>query len=318
MPDASDASLAAAIRSQNLAYGVIRHRLGGIQRTTGASAGVDYDSFWIQQLGSYGERDAEAEQPGYEMYTVGIATGYDTQVSPSAKLGVSLAQTWSLPDEKGTNDRPLRISSTQIDVYGRHQNGQSFTQAIVGGAYNTYKSERRVLVGALTREPQGKWKGYHFAGAVDTGSTFRAGDFRLTPYVRGAYIRTHEKGYAETGGGNGVNLAYDSRSLDSLRAGAGMVAERRFVIFQDVGIEAELRADVARDLTADPVNVTARFASGGVSFTQAGQTPSKNIFGVGGSLGVRDIFTAFSVDYDLEKSGDFLGHTLAATFRFRF
>ena len=44
----------------------------------------------------------------------------------------------------------------------------------------------------------------------------------------------------------------------------------------------------------------------------------KNVFGLGASIGVRDIFTAFSVDYDAEKSGDFLGHTIAATFRFRF
>ncbi|MSO96989.1 MAG: autotransporter outer membrane beta-barrel domain-containing protein [Rhodospirillaceae bacterium] len=318
MPDASDAALYSALRTQNLAYGVIRNRLGSIPRTTGPSTGTDYSSFWVQQLGSYGKRDAEAEQPGYTMYTVGIATGADAQFTQSLKGGMSISQVWSLPDEKTTNDRPMRISSTQVDLYGRHQTGRSFTQAIFGGSYDTYRAERRVVIGGLTREPKGNWKGYHMGGAIDTGTQIRLSDLRLTPYLRGSYMRTRENAYTETAGGNGVNLAYDARTQDSMRAGAGLVAQQRFVIFQDVGIEAELRTDLARELSSDPAKITARFASGGTTFTQLGQSPDKNIFGVGISLGVRDIFTAFSIDYDAEKSGDFLGHTLAATFRFRF
>ena len=318
MPDTSDASLYSALRTQNLAYGVIRNRLAGIPRTSGSAAGTDYSSFWLQQLGSFGKRDPDGENRGYKIYSVGIATGFDQQFTPQIKGGMSLSQVWSLPDEKGTSDRPTRISTTQIDFYGRHQNGPSYTQAIFGGAYNTYKSERRVVVDTVSRSPLGNWKGYHFGGAVDTGTMIRLDDIRLTPYVRGSYIRTHENGYAERDGGNGVNLTYDARNQDSMRAGAGLVAQRRFVVFQDVGIEAELRGDVARALSGDPANITARFTVGGPKFTSIGQTPDKNIFGLGASLGVRDIFTAFSVDYDAEKSGDFLGHTLSATFRFRF
>lgn len=318
MPDSSDASLYAALRSQNLAYGVIRSRLQGIPRTTGPSAGVDYSSFWVQQLGSYGKRDGSGEQPGYKIYSVGIATGFDSQFTPDLKAGMSLAQIWNLPDELITRDRPMRIASTQLDFYGRHQNGSNFTQAIFGGSYNAYRSERRVITGSIKREPLGRWKGFNLGGAIDTGTTMRLSDFRLTTYLRGSYIRTHENSYEESGGGAGVDLAYDSRSQDSMRAGAGFIAERRFTVFQDVGIEATFRGDIARELSADPANITARFAAGGVKFTQIGLTPDKNVLGAGISLGVRDIFTAFSVDYDAEKSGDFLGHTVSATFRFRF
>lgn len=320
MPDSSDASLYAALRSQNLAYGVIRNRLGGIARTTGPSRGTDFSSFWVQQLGSYGKRDADVatEQPGYDIYTVGIATGFDQQFTPDLKAGMSVSQVWSLPDESSGNDRPMRIATTQVDFYGRHQNGPNFTQAIFGGSYNAYRSERRVEVGTIERQALGRWKGYNVGAAVDTGTQLRFSDLRLTPYVRGSYMRAKENSYTETDGGDGVNLAYDGRTQDSLRAGAGFVAETRFVILQDVGIETALRGDISRELSADPANVTARFAAGGASFTQVGQKLDKNIFGAGVSLGVRDIFTAFSIDYDAEKSGDFLGHTLAATFRFRF
>ncbi len=319
-PDSSDATLYAALRSQNLAYGVIRNRMGGIPRTTGPSAGKDYSSFWVQQLGSYGERDADLanEQPGYKIYTVGIATGFDQQFTDNLKGGMSVAQVWSLPDEIDTRDRPLRIASTQVDLYGRHQNGQNFTQAIFGGSYNAYKSERRVVTGTIEREPIGSWKGFNMGGAIDTGTQLRFDQLRVTPYLRGQYVRVHENSYTETGGGDGVNLDYDSRNQDSMRGGLGFVAERRFVIFQDVGIETAFRGDYAREFAGDPANVTARFAAGGATFTQVGQELDKNVFGLGASLGVRDIFTAFSVDYDVEKSGDFLGHTIAATFRFRF
>jgi uncharacterized protein with beta-barrel porin domain len=318
MPTSSDASLYAALRSQNLAYGVIRNRLAGIPRTTGNQAGVDYSSFWVQQLGSYGKRDAEAEQPGYHIYTVGIATGFDTQLTPDLKGGMSLAQVWSLPNESGTPDKATRISTTQLDFYGRHQTGAAYTQAIFGGSYNTYRSQRRVVLGTLVREPEGRWKGFNVGAAVDTGTQIRLSDVRWTPYLRGSYIRAQEKSYTETGGGNGVNLSYDSRTQDSMRAGAGFIAQRRFVVFQDVGIETELRGDVARELSADPANVTARFTAGGATFTNVGQRLDKNVFGLGASIGVRDIFTALSLDYDAEKSGDFLGHTISATFRFRF
>jgi uncharacterized protein with beta-barrel porin domain len=318
MPDSSDATLYAALRTQNLAYGVIRNRLSGIPRTTGRAAGTDYSSFWVQQLGSYGKRDAEGEQPGYKMYSVGIATGFDTQFTPQLKGGMSLTQVWSLPDELNTADRPMRISTTQMDFYGRHQNGAAFTQGIFGAAYNAHRSQRRVVIDTVTREPKGKWKGWHLGGAVDTGAVIRMDQLRLTPYLRGSYIRTHENGYTETGGGNGVNLTTSGRNQDSMRAGAGLIAQRRFTVFQDVGVEAELRGDLARELSSDPANITARFASGGATFTSIGQSPDKNIFGLGASLGVRDIFTAFSIDSDAEKSGGFFGHTLSATFRFRF
>ncbi len=318
LPDSSDASLYAAQRTQNLAYGVIRSRLAGIPRTTGLAAGTDYSSFWIQQFGSYGKRDAETEQPGYRIYSVGIASGIDKQFTPELKGGMSLSQVWSLPRELNSNDRATRVSATQLDFYGRHQSGSAFTQAIFGGAYDTYKSDRRVLVNAISREAIGKWSGYHMGGAIDTGTMFKVSDFRLTPYLRGSYIRTNEKSYAETGGGNGVNLTYDTRTQDSMRAGAGFIAQRRFVIFQDVGIEAEFRGDIAHELSADPASITARFTAGGPKFTNIGQTPDKNVFGAGLSLGVRDIFTSLSLDYDAEKSGGFLGHTIAATFKFRF
>ncbi len=318
MPDSSDASLYSALRTQNLAYGVIRNRLAGIPRTAGPGAGTDYSSFWVQQLGSVGKRDPDAQHTGYKTYSVGIATGFDTQFTPALKGGMSISQVWSLPDETGTADRPTRISGTQVDFYGRHQSGAAYTQAIFGGAYDTYRSERRVVVDAISRSPLGNWKGYHMGGALDTGTMIRLDNLRLTPYLRGSYIRIHENGYAERNGGNGVNLTYDARTQDSMRAGAGLVAQRRFVIFQDVGIEAELRGDVARELSADPASITARFTAGGPKFTNLGQVPDKNVFGLGMSLGVRDIFTAFSVDYDAEKSGDFLGHTISATFRFRF
>jgi|GEM_PF-2085486 len=317
-PDSSDASLYSALRTQNLAYGVIRNRLSGIPRTTGRAAGTDYSSFWVQQLGSYGKRDPDGEFPGYKMFSVGIATGFDSQVTPQLKAGMSVSQVWSLPDELDTRDRPMRISTTQVDFYGRHQDGGAFTQAIFGGAYDAYRSQRRVIIDTVTREPRGNWKGWHVGGAVDTGTVIRMDQLRLTPYLRGSYIRTHENGYTETEGGNGVNLTYNSRNQDSLRAGAGLIAQRRFTVFQDVGVEAELRGDVARELSSDPANITARFASGGTAFTSIGQAPDKNIIGLGASLGVRDIFTSFSIDYDAEKSGGFLGHTLAATFRFRF
>jgi uncharacterized protein with beta-barrel porin domain len=317
-PDTSDATLIAALNTQNMAHGVIRHRLAGIPRTLGPNPTGEYSSFWIQQLGSYGSRDAEGETKGYKLYAAGLAAGFDGQSADNLKLGASLSRTWSLPDEKGTADRPLRVIATQLDVYARHQNGPNFTQGILGGAYDEYRSRRRVVVGDVIREPVGKWSGYHVGGALDTGTTARLSSVKLSPYARVAFVRAYEKGYTESGGGAGVDLAYDGRNLNSLRAGFGFVAARRFELFQDSGVEAEFRGDYAREFGDSGAKVSARFASGGSTFVTTGVGTGKNIFTGGLSVGVRDIFTAFTVDYDAAFTGDYLGHTISATFRFRF
>ncbi|MCB2106127.1 MAG: autotransporter domain-containing protein [Rhodobacteraceae bacterium] len=318
-PDSGDASRVAALNTQNMAHGVIRRRLDGIVRTIGPNRGSEYSSFWVQQLGAYGKRDSTPDHDGFSMYAAGIATGADYQTTDNLKLGGSLTRVWSLPDEASGRDRPLRITTTQADFYGRHKNGRNYTQVIAGFGYDSYLSRRQVVVDDVQRIPNGKWSGYHFGGSIDTGTTMQVSpNFRLTPYARAAYLKTHEKGYTESGGGAGVDLDYDARNLDSLRAGIGIVATRRFNLFQDNGFEVEFRGDYARELMADPAKVTARFVSSGVDFTTFGASPDKNIFDVGVSLGLRDIFTAFSIDYDAEYTGDYLGHTVAATFRFRF
>lgn len=347
VPDSSDSALYAAQNTQNMAHGVIRRRLAGIPRTLGPNPTGEYPSFWLQQLGSYGKRDAEGEDKGYTFYAAGLAAGWDFKNDNGLKFGTSLSRTWSLPDERGTRDRPLRIVASQLDFYGRHQNGANFTQAIFGAGYDQYRSRRRVILddpsnnnidssddpadpkdaitnddltndADLIREPTGKWSGYHFGGTIDTGTTARMGAVKISPYARVSYIRVREKSYAETDGGAGVNLSYDARTQDSLRGGVGFSVARRFTLMQDTGIEAEFRGDYARAFSQDAPTVSARFASGGTTFTTTGPKSGKNILTGGLSVGVRDIFTAFTVDYDAEYTGDFLGHTVAATFRFRF
>jgi len=317
-PDSSDATLITAVNTQNMAHGVIRHRLAGIPRTLGPNPTGEYPSFWIQQLGSYGSRKSEGEDKGYKIYAAGVAAGYDWQSTDALKLGFGLSRTWSLPDEKNTDDRPLRVIATQLDLYARHQNGPNFTQAILGGAYDAYRSRRRVVIDNIVREPIGEWSGYHIGGAIDTGTTARFSQTKVSPYARVAFLKTHEGSYTEAGGGAGVDLDYDTRNQDSLRGGIGFVAQRRFALLQDSGIEAELRGDYAREFGAGRPKASLRFASGGPTFVANGAKPGKNIVTAGLSVGVRDIFTAFTVDYDASYSGDYLGQTLSATFRFRF
>ena len=317
-PDSSDATLITALNTQNMAHGLIRHRLSGIPRTLGPNPTGEYSSFWLQQLGSYGNRKAEGEDKGYKIFAAGIAGGFDVQSTDALKLGASLSRTWTLPDEKGTADRPLRVIATQFDVYARHQNGPNYTQAILGAAYDAYRSRRRLVVDDIVREPIGTWNGYHVGGALDTGTTVRLSQTKFSPYARMAFVKTHEKSYAEAGGGAGVNLAYNARNQDSLRAGFGFVAAQRFELIQDSGLEAEFRGDYAREFGAGRPEVSARFASGGSAFVAKGASPGKNIVTGGLSVGIRDIFTAFTIDYDASYSGDYLGQTISATFRFRF
>ena len=115
-----------------------------------------------------------------------------------------------------------------------------------------------------------------------------------------------------------MNLSVDDRTGESLRGTAGFAVNRNIPLSYDSYIEAQLRGGYTREFMKDPVAVTARFASGGPTFTNIGNVWGQNRMTAGFGVAHKDSYSSVSLDYDAEVASGFLSHTAAVTIRFRF
>ena len=322
MPDSSGAILQTALSSAEASSGMIRRRLLGVARggAPDHSRG-DIASFWVQSLGNYGKQNGRGEQNGFSYWGLGIALGADFPVDGSGNttMGLSFVESWHSVSLGVSQHSPVQFYSTQLHAYAHHKSGGFYMQGIGGGAYNTYdQPQRTVTFGGLDRKAIGKWSGYQYNGSLEAGYLLQRGLFEFGPYARVSYLNISENAYTETGGGAGINLQVDDRKGESLRGSAGFAVNRNILLSYDSYFEAQFRGGFTREFMKDPVAVTARFASGGPAFTNAGNVWGENRFTTGIGIAHKDSYSSVSLDYDAEVSSGFLSHTAAVTIRFRF
>lgn len=320
LPDTSGATLQAALNNQDMSTGMIRRRLVAVAKSGLPNhAQGDVAGFWAQALGGFAEQDAKGEQAGFRVWGLGIALGADMPIfDGSAHIGVSFLESWQTANLKVASNSPVEFFTTQLSLYGRHQNERFYTQGTITGAYNTYESTRRAEFGGIDRTAVGKWDGIQWGGSLETGTFFNWNLYQLAPYVRAAYVNIHEDDYTETLGGDGINLAISDKNTDSLRSSIGFTFDRDFPIFYDSYVEAEFRANYTRDILNDPLSLTADFVAGDTPFTVTGNKRSPNRINMGIGIAHKDSYSSVSVDYDTEIANGYMSHTAAFTARFRF
>jgi uncharacterized protein with beta-barrel porin domain len=321
MPDSSGGTLQAGLNNQDMAHGGIRRRLVGVAKNGMPDhAAGDVSSFWIQALGDYGDQKGSGvEHKGYDIWGLGVAIGMDYPIlDRTTNIGIAFTEAWhSISLKKGPRS-PIEFYTTQLDLYARYNADNFYVQAIGGGGYNSYNQRRHVVIDTVDRTAVGKWKGYEYGGTVEAGYLTRAGIFKVTPYVRGTYLKHHENGYTEAGGGDGINLSVAARNATSARASGGVVIDRDFPIYYDSYVEAQVRANYTREVMKDPYDVTARFASAGPSFTNTTQERGGNRANLGFGIAHKDSYSSVSLDYDAEYAKGYIGHVATVTARFRF
>ncbi|MHB1207183.1 MAG: autotransporter outer membrane beta-barrel domain-containing protein, partial [Rhodospirillaceae bacterium] len=317
LPDTTDAMRTASLQGQNLAQSAIRRRLDGLLRDRDEPLGRYRTSYWAQTFGTYGTQSAQGNAPGYRVITGGLAAGVDGELSPNALGGISLNQTESYLKEKDA-DRSGHLSTTAFDIYTRINADPGYIQAVVGYGYNSHSSSRNIAIDTIARTAESDWTGNQLSTALDVGTSFAAGNTRITPYLRGAYARIFEQAHKETGAGDGVDLTYGHQVSTSLRAGGGFLAQYQIQLSDLSIIELEGRGDYAHEFKTDPALINARFSAGTTSFTMQGPAGASAIISGGAGASWKQKFSSWSLDYDAEKAGGYLGHTVTLTYRARF
>ena len=317
VPDTTDAMRTAALQGQNLAQSAIRRRLDGLLRDRDEPLGRYRTSYWAQTYGAYGTQSAQGNAPGYRVITGGLAGGVDGELGPDALGGFSISQTESYLKEKDA-DRSGHLSTTAFDIYTRINADPGYIQAVVGYGYNGHSSSRNVTIGAIARTAESDWTGNQLSTAIDAGTTLTLGNTLFTPYVRGAYARIFEQAHKDTGAGDGVDLTYGHQVSTSLRGGAGFLAQYQIQLSDLSTIELEGRGDYSHEFKTDAPLINARFTAGTTSFTIQGPAGAAAIISGGAGASWKQKFSSWSLDYDAEKAGGYLGHTVTLTYRSRF
>jgi uncharacterized protein with beta-barrel porin domain len=317
LPDTTDAMRTAALQGQNLAQSAIRRRMDGVLRDRDEPLGRYRSSYWAQTFGTYGTQSAQNGFPGYRVITGGLAAGVDGELGPDALGGISLSQSESYLNQKDV-DRTGHLSTTAIDLYTRVNADPGYVQAIVGFGYNGHSSKRSIAIDTIERTAESDWTGNQFSTTIDAGTTLGAGNVLFTPYLRGAYARIFEQAHKETGAGDGVDLTYGHQTSTSLRAGGGVLAQYQIQLSDLSTIELEGRGDYAHEFKTDAPLISARFNAGTTTFTVLGPAGASAIISGGAGISWKQKFSSWSLDYDAEKAGGYLGHTGTLTYRIRF
>ncbi len=318
VPDTSDAARRVALNGRGLSQSAIQRRLSGFPSNRNDPLGRFRSGFWLQHLTTFGSADAAGAVPGYSTFSMGVAGGLDAEVGDQTILGFGLSQTFGSAEEDARATDKVKLSTTSIDFYSRTNTDFGYVQALLGYSFNSYSQDRTVAFESIERATGGSSPGYQWGGVVDAGSHYVTGGTTLTGFFRGAYQNIYRHAYEESGGGPAVDLRYDSRSYTSIRAGAGGSVEHRIQLGTATNLAINVHGEYAHEFNQTPTRVNARFVASTVPFEIEGMTPAKNILNGGAGIAWERRMSSLSLDYDAQKAGSYLGHTLALTYRQRF
>ena len=180
--------------------------------------------YWINQA-VWGTAKGVGQTAGYNVSGWGISLGAEIK-SDIGNFGGSVA---FLNGKDGNSSNDNEVSSSQFEgaLHWRLQSDGWLASARVSGAPINMKGTRffRADAGATDIEKtiRGKWDGQLYSASGSVAKDARLGGITIRPTVAIDYYKLKEDGYAESGGGDALDLTVQDRSSDEL-AVSGTVA----------------------------------------------------------------------------------------------
>jgi hypothetical protein len=228
---------------------------------------------WAQETNIALFGDGPADEPGYHLWGVGLAGGYEQRLGGAGVAGVSLGfDTNQLDDSHAQGDENFTLKMAEAGVYWRTSWRGLAVSARLAGDY-AHVDSRRVVADydaagtrLLIRTAEAGWSAY--GGSARVKASYEMPVTRrlyVRPTVSADYVKLHEQGYAESGGGDAIDLSVDSRDSDEATAFAGAAFGATFGS-GDASWGPELLVGYRQVVSGGPADTTAHFA-GGSDFT---------------------------------------------------
>jgi uncharacterized protein with beta-barrel porin domain len=178
---------------------------------------------------NWGDVDETTLQDGYKYRNVGLLAGVDYRVSDSLVLGGAI----SYSDTHSDFDRSLgnvKAQTTGVAGYGTYYVDKWYVDGFVAYAHVDYDSTRNISIPSNNNVPAAppfntsataSPKGDQWSASLGIGRNFDSGAMIITPTARLGYIWVKNKAFTEDEPINGLGLAVDSRTIQSLQSALG-------------------------------------------------------------------------------------------------
>tara|TARA_X000001316_G_C913759_1_gene28499 strand:- start:39 stop:998 length:960 start_codon:yes stop_codon:yes gene_type:complete len=277
----------------------------------GTSQPRQQTGFWGQE--GYGAIESTAGAAGddYEGTLYSFAFGLDSRAKDGSIFGLSFNYGVLDYEPDDAVDDANKASSYLLSAYYSDNMGVLFWDTVATIGVNEYNQTRRVSVADEERLPSATWLGYQAGLQAQVGYVAKMGRTAITPTIGASYTYLGQDSYDEEDG-QSMNLAYDSRTFNSMRSNVGMRVEHAFGS-GDILFIPSLHAAWSHEFIGDAPEISAAFVSGGNKFTVTGDEVDSDTIYAG--AGVTMVFEIGQLDfsYEMQNSDTLTNHALMAT-----
>ncbi|UAK24090.1 autotransporter domain-containing protein [Sphingomonas nostoxanthinifaciens] len=181
-------------------------------------------SLWAQQ-GYWNATQDSVNTPGYTSMGWGLTAGGDVAIGSFGRVGLSVGYIFG--DTTDASHTAVTSNDFQGGLYWLGDWG-GFHLSASGSAGYVRNTGKRYLTSNDVNNPTlftsvGKWNGLLISGIGKASYEAKLGHFFLRPTGTVSYIKLHEDGHGDSGGGSAFDLIVNARNSDELAA-TGTVA----------------------------------------------------------------------------------------------
>ncbi|PUB83518.1 MAG: hypothetical protein DBP02_11345 [gamma proteobacterium symbiont of Ctena orbiculata] len=208
-----------SIEGQSIPIGTLTDAVINEPRGGGASAdGNPRFGMFVNGRINFGDKDASANESGFDFDTRGITVGADYRLNDRLILGGALgvATTDSEFDNSGGK---LDNRTRSVSFYGNYYPSEhTYIDWIATAGRHDFETERNLST--LSTLTEGDTEGDEVAISLSGGVNFNRDSLLLNAYGRLEHIEVDIDSYQETGGG-GLALQYEDQTVESLTTALG-------------------------------------------------------------------------------------------------
>ncbi len=208
-----------ALEGQSIPMGTLVDSV--IYKPQGGGASSDEDArfgVFVNGRINFGDKDATANETGFDFDTRGITLGADYRLTDRLVLGGALGFA-STDSDFDNSAGELDNRTNSVSFYGNFiPLENTYLDWIVTAGRHDFESVRNLS--SLSVRTEGDTTGDEIALSLSGGANFNRGSMLLNAYGRLERIEIDIDGYRETGGG-GLALQYEDQTVKSLTAALG-------------------------------------------------------------------------------------------------
>jgi outer membrane lipase/esterase len=162
---------------------------------------------------SFGDQDATASTPGYDLDTKGVTVGADYRVTDNLALGLALSYA-SGKTELNRNLGEVSMDGVAVSAYSSYSQNRFYADALVSYGWNKVDVTRNLNVTGF-RQATAETDSNQLSLRLSTGYNAGSNNLYIGPTVGIRYAKVNIDGYTERDGSL-LNLKVDDQEADSL------------------------------------------------------------------------------------------------------